>query len=149
MATVKQVVSAKSALTVTGLSTLANNTYCVSDARDNTTNQPLDLLVELSLTPGTVSGNKQAILFAKTSLDGTTWSTGPESGTSAVDEANLTMIGVVPLASNATTQIRLMSVAAAFGGVLPPYTKFVIKNESGAALSGGNLNVSEVHTSIV
>lgn len=149
MATIKQTVSAKAALTVTGLSTLASATYAVSAVKDNTTNQPVDLLLELSVTPGTVASNKQAVVFAKSSLDNTTFSTGPESGTTTTDEPDLTFIGVLPLNTNAVAQVKHFSVASQFGGVLPPYLKFVIKNESGAAFTAGSLNVSEVVPTVV
>ena len=64
MAVIKQVVSAKAALTVTGLATLASASYATSAAKDNTANQPIDLIVELSITAGSVSANKQAVLYA-------------------------------------------------------------------------------------
>lgn len=145
MSTFKQVVGTPNAITVTGLATLASATYATSNATNNTTNQPLDLLVELAVTPGTVAGNKQAVLFALGSLDGTNYQT----GANATDEADMTLIGVLPLNSNATAQRRAFSVASAFGGVLPPYTKFVVKNDSGAAFTAGTLTVAEVSGSAV
>jgi hypothetical protein len=144
MSTVKEVVGTRTSVTVTGLSTLASATYAVSNAVDNTTNQPLDLLVELSITPGTVSGNKQALLFAKASLDGTNWQSGPESGTTTTDEPNLSFVGVLPLNTSSGAQTGVFPVALAYGGVLPPNLKFVVKNDSGAAFSAGTLNISEV-----
>jgi hypothetical protein len=96
---------------------------------------PLDCLVELSVTPGTVAGNKQAILYAQASLDGTNFSSGPASGAVATDEANLIFIGVLPLGTNAALQSRVFSLAAAFGGVLPYATRLIVKNDSGAALA--------------
>lgn len=149
MSIVKQVVGSKSALAVTGLATLANATYAVSAVKDNTASQPLDLLVELSVTPGTVAGNKQAVLFAKASLDGTAYQSGPESGTTVTDEPDLTLIGVLPLNTSAAAQTKMFAVAAAFGGVLPPYLKFVVKNDSGVAFAAGTLNVSEVSGTVV
>jgi hypothetical protein len=144
MATVKQVVGAKAALNVTGLSTLASATYVTSDVKNNTTNQPCDLMVELSITPGTVAGNKQAVLFALGSLDNSVFQTGANS----TDEGDMTYIGTLPLASATTAQTKLFSVAAAFGGALPPYNKFVVKNDSGAAFTAGTLNVSEVSLTV-
>jgi hypothetical protein len=101
---------------------------------------PLDCLVELAITPGTVGGNKQAILFAQVSLDGTNFSSGPTSGTTATDEPNLVLIGTLPLATNATLQRKTFSLAAAMPGwVLPYATKLIVKNDSGAAFaSSGN-----------
>ena len=136
-------VSAKAALTVTGLSTLPSDTYCVSDAIDTTVNHPDDVLIEVNITPGTVSSNKQAVVFFKTSLDGTNYQSGPESGTDDTDEVNLTRIGVIPLASSAVPESLTFSLYAALG-FLPPYAKTVIKNDSGADFTAGTINVSEV-----
>lgn len=148
MATVKQVAGSRTSLTVTGLSTLASATYVASAAYNNTTNQPLDLLVELAVTPGTVSGNKQALLFAKASIDGTNYSTGPESGTTTTDEPDLVFIGVLPLNTNSTAQARIFSVSSSFGGVLPPYLKFIVKNDSGAAFTAGTVHTSEISATV-
>lgn len=145
MADIRQRVNASSAVTVTGLSTLASATFVASAVVDNTVNDPADLLVELAVTPnGTVGSNRQVILYAKSSLDNTNYSSGPESGTTATDEPNLTLIGVVPCNTNSGAQRGIFSVAGAFGGVLPPYLKFVIKNETNVALSSGALSVAEV-----
>lgn len=143
MATVKQVVGAKAALTVTGLSTLASATYATSAVKDNTTNQPSDLLIELSITPGTVAGNKQAVLYALASLDNSVFQT----GVSTADESVMTLIGVLPLPSAGVAQTRTFSVAGAFGA-LPPFEKFVVKNDSGAAFTAGTINVSEVSLTV-
>lgn len=96
---------------------------------------PLDCLVELSVAPGTVAGNKQAILYAQASLDGVNFSSGPASGAVATDEANLVFIGALPLGTNAALQTRVFSLAAAFGGVLPYATRLIVKNDSGAAFA--------------
>lgn len=144
MADIKQRVGSNTAVTVTGLATLASTAFVASAVVNNTTNDPLDLLMQLSVTPGTVSSNRQVILYAQASYDGTTFTTGPTSGTTATDEPNLTLIGVVPCNTNATAQRGQFSVAGAFGGVLPPYLRFVIKNETGAALTAGELAVAEV-----
>lgn len=149
MATVKQVVAAKAALTVTGLGTLANATYAVSAVKDNTANQPLDLLVELSVTVGTVATPFAAYLFAKSSLDNTLYGSGPETGTVTIDEVDLVFIGTVPANTSTATHTKTFSVATAFGGDLPPYLKFVVKNSTGAALTAGTLNTSEISATVV
>lgn len=124
------------------LNSLASATYVVlGTLTHNSSNlTPLDCLVELAVTPGTVAGNKQAALYAQVSLDGTNWSTGPTSGTTTTDEPDLYFIGALPLNTNATLQRRTFSLAAALpGGVLPYATKLVMKNDSGAAFaSSGN-----------
>jgi hypothetical protein len=121
------------------INSLANVTYVVLGTITHASSGkvPLDCQVELAITPGTVSGNKQAVLFAQASLDGTNFSTGPTSGTTTTDEANLVFIGVLPLGTNATLQRKTFSLAAAFPGwVLPYATKLILKNDSGAAFAG-------------
>ena len=149
MAIVKQVVGTKTALTVTGLATLASATYAVSAVKDNTTNQPLDLLVELSVTVGTVATPFFVALFAKSSLDNTLFSSGPETGTVTTDEPDLIFIGTVPANTSAVAHTKTFSVASAFGGDLPPYLKFVVKNSTGAALTAGTLATSEVSSTVI
>jgi hypothetical protein len=149
MATVKQIVGSFSAVTVTGLSTLASATYVQSNDVDNTTNQPVDLLVMLEATPGTVGGNKQAVLFAQAGdTAGSNLSTGPTSGTTTTDEPNLVYIGTLPLNTNATQQRRYFGVAAAFGGVLPPHLKFVVKNDCGVAFTAAALKAAEISVTV-
>lgn len=140
MATVKQTVGAKTARTVSGLATLANLGYATSATVDNTSAQPSDQLVELTVTPGTVAGNKQALVFALASLDGTNFQT----GANITDESGMTFLGALPLNSNATSQTKAFSVSVAFGGVLPPYLRFVVKNESGASFSSATMSTADV-----
>lgn len=144
MATIKQVVGAFSSLTVSGLTTLASATYVASASIDNTSNDPLDIMLMVEVTPGTVSSNKQVLVFAQGSHDGSDWQTGPTSGTTATDEPNLTFIGTVPCNTNSTQQRAILSVAGAFGGVLPPFIRFVFKNETGAALTAAAVEYAEV-----
>lgn len=145
MATVKQTVGTRTSLTFTGLPTLASGAYATSSAKDNTANQPLDLIVELSITPGTVGGNKQALLFCLGSLDNTNYQTGANS----TDAGDMTFIGALPLASSSTKQTKLFTVALQYGGALPPFQQFVVMNDSGAAFTAGTLFISEVSATVV
>ena len=149
MAIIKQVVGAKAALTVTGLSTLASASYAVSSVKDNTANQPLDLLVELSVAVGTVATPFAVYLYAKSSLDNSVFGSGPETGTTTTDEPDLVFIGAVPANTSTATHTKTFGVATAFAGDLPPYLKFVVKNSTGAALTAGTLSVSEVSATVV
>lgn len=149
MATVKQIAGTLTALTVTGLSTLASATYVASADKDNTTNQPVDVMVEVAVaTTNTPSGNKQAVAFVIASFDGTNYSSGPVSGTTTTDEANLVLLGVIPMPTASQTERRQFSVAAAFGGVLPPHFKVVIKNDLGVALTSGSVSTSEISVTV-
>lgn len=124
------------------INSLANVTYVVlgTITHNSSGKVPLDCIVELAVTPGTVSGNKQAVLFAQFSLDGTNFGTGPTSGTTTTDEPNLKRLGSLNLLTNATLQRDVFSIAAmAPGGMLPYATKLILKNDSGAAFaSSGN-----------
>ncbi len=101
---------------------------------DLTTPDPLDVLIEVSATPGTTSGNRQVVVFARVSIDGTNYSTGPVSGTTATDEPNLKFLGTVPCNTNATLQRNVLSVMSSLG-YIPTHLEIVIKNDTGAALA--------------
>ena len=149
MATVKQVVGTLTSLTVTGFGTLASGTYVASSVYNNTTNQPLDLMVEVTAaTTNTPGGNKQVVVFAQASYDNTNWQSGPTSGTTTTDEPNLTFLGTVPIASTSTTERKSFSVAAAYGGVLPPYIKIILKNDLGVALTSGSAATAEISSTV-
>jgi len=132
--------SSKTGYTIT-LTSLASATYVASSAVDLSAVDPLDIVVEVSITPGTVSGNKQAVVFIQGSLDNSVFSTGPTSGTTNTDQPNLYQIGVLALNTNSTLQTGQYSVMAALGWI-PPYHKLVVLNDSGAAFSASNCSAS-------
>jgi hypothetical protein len=146
MTTAKIIQGARNQLSgaAAALNNLANGAYAVigTIAHNSGGKVPLDCMVELSATPGTVSGNKQLVLFAQVSLDGSNFTTGPTSGTTTTDEANLVLIGYLPLNSSAAQQRRVFSLAQAFPGyVLPFASKLIVKNDSGAALAASGHDV--------
>lgn len=150
MATVKQVVGSRTSLTTSALNSLASATFVSAGTLTHNTNQPIDVLLEVTATPGTVSGNKQLLVYAKASLDGSNQTTGPETGTAVTDEPNLYYVGTLPLNTNSTTQTRIFSLAAAYGGLLPYASEIVVRNDSGAALnaSGGSVYYSEISATV-
>jgi hypothetical protein len=96
-----------------------------------------------------VAGNKQAVLFAQAGdTAGSNLSTGPTSGTTTTDEPDLVYIGTLPLNTNATQQRKYFSVATAFGGVLPPHLKFVVKNDCGVAFTAAALKTAEISVTV-
>lgn len=144
MTTVKQPQAARSALTVTGLSTLASATYVASSAYTANTNQPLDVIVEVeAATTNTPTGNKQVAVFVKESLDGTNFRSGPESGTTTTDEPNLRFLGTIPMNTASVTQRATFSVAQALG-YCPYAFKVVLKNDLGVALTSGAAYTAEI-----
>lgn len=143
MAAVKYLLGTRTSLTTTALDSLASATYVnagtITIASSNKT--PLDMLVEVKVTPGTVSSNKQVLVFIQQSLDGTNFTTGPTSGTTTTDEPNLVFLGAVPCNTNSTAQTAVFSLAGACGGVLPFAVKVIAKNETGAALASSGHHV--------
>lgn len=134
MSQITAVASTRTALTTTALNALASGAYVDAGTIDFTATDPLDAVIEISATPGTVAGNKQLLVFARVSLDGSNFSTGPVSGTTTTDEPNLRLLGALPLNTSATLQRACFSVVAALG-YLPPHLQVVVKNETGAALA--------------
>lgn len=142
MATVNLAYSASTSLTVSGLSTLASGSYATSNAYDATANKPIDLLIELAVTTGTTSGNKQAMLFLVTSADGTNYS-------DSANDANMIALGGMTT-PNATTAYRSkeFSVAAACGGVVPNHCKVVVKNDGGGTYTAGAVLYREITATV-
>jgi len=141
VSTTKYLLGTRTALTITALDSLASATYVSAGTITiaATSKTPLDMLIEVAVTPGTVASNKQVLVFVQESLDGTNFTTGPTSGTTTTDEPNLVFLGAVPCNSNATLQRAVFSLAGACGGVLPFAAKIIVKNETGVALaSTGN-----------
>lgn len=144
MATITQAQATKAALTVTGFSTLASATYVESAAYNCNTNKPMDVVVEVeAATTNTPGGNKQILVFVKASLDGTNFQTGPSSGTSNTDEADMTYLGRVPVNSATNTHRKTFSIAQALGYV-PQQLKIVLRNDLGVALTSGAVNTAEI-----
>lgn len=148
MAVGKLKVGSRNTLTTTALNSLASATYVSAGTITWLASTLVNLTskLEVEVTPGTVSGNKQVLVFARVSMDGTNFSTGPVSGSSATDEPNLMFIGVIPCNTNATLQRGMFDLAAAFGGALPAAAQIIIKNETGAALAASGHAV--YHTSV-
>ncbi len=145
MATIKSAVQSITTITPGALPTLVSANYCISGIINHATNQPLDVLIDVAVTTtNTVSGNKQVVIFAKGSIDGTNFGSGPESGTSTADEPNLHYVGSVPVNTQSVSERKLFSLAAAFGGTLPVASKLVFKNDLGATLTAATVQVAEV-----
>lgn len=118
------------------LTSLGSGTYVVLGTLTHVTNDPSEVKIEVLTKPGTVSSNKQLVIFAQASLDGTNFESGPTSGTTTTDEPNLRLVGTVPCNTNSTAQRAVMDLSAAYpDGTLPYATKLIAKNETGAALS--------------
>jgi hypothetical protein len=140
MATYTEPASVRTALTTSAMNSLASETYVSCGTIDLSAVDPTEIVIEVGATPGTVSGNKQLVVFAKASFDNTNFTTGPESGTTTTDEPVLYVLGVLPLPTNSTAQRKSFPVKAAIG-FIPPHLEIVAKNDSGAALAASGHDV--------
>lgn len=145
---IRQQIIGRNAITVTGFSSLASGDYCVSNAVVFTTNNPIGVAVEVRAGVGSApAGSKQVVVFVKESWDGTTFRSGPESGSSTTDQDNLRRVGVVNLLSTgAKTETFMLEDAL---GKIPHSAKFVFKNEAGVVLNDGALFITEIKGVVV
>jgi hypothetical protein len=143
------------AITVT-LASLANAAARQSTVVDNTSFLYLDVLVQLVLKSGAsgVSANGFVNVYAFGTVDAATPTYGESAGASdaaitLVAPTNLRLIGTVNVVANATTyKSNPMSVAAAFGGVLPEKWGIVIENQSGASLDSTEGNHKKIYQGV-
>lgn len=129
------------------IASLANNGQRESTVIDNTTNLFLDALVQLKIKSPAASTSSTGyvnVYAYGTSDDGTNYgdgATGTDAAITLTSPPNLRLIGVINIVANATTyKSNPMSVAAAFGGILPAKWGIVIENKTGGTLdaTGGN-----------
>jgi hypothetical protein len=145
MATIKSAVQAVSTVTPAALPTLLSTNYCMTATINHATNKPLDVEIDVTATATSPTGNKQVVIFAKGSIDGTNFGSGPETGVvNAADEANLHYVGSLPMNTSAVAQRKIFSLAAAYGGTLPLASKLVFKNDCGATLTAAAVQIAEV-----
>lgn len=144
MANVKLAYGTATALTFSNLSTLASGTLsAASTAVDNTTNLYLDYLIEINVTVGTVVAPAQCLIYAADTVDSTNF----QDVTSTL---NLRLLGVLatPTSTNAYRS-SAFSLAAAFGGVIPPKFQILVYNSTGAALTAGTGQYLGVYSTVV
>jgi hypothetical protein len=143
MATIKRIVGSRSeTIANAALASLGVDTYAVSSAGiDCQTADPLDALIDATITTGASTSNDKCLLvFAKVSSDGTNYTSGPEGSSSATDEANLYLVGVVPTASSGTAYRGVFSLYQALG-FMPTHFKIVVRNRTGATLAASTHSV--------
>lgn len=153
MADLKLAYPAASDLTIT-LASLASDTSLLtgreSASIDNTTNLYLDVLVSGKITTGTTPTTAKSIeVWAVGSWDGTNWPDvldGTESAetiTSADIKASVCRF-VAAMATSATSNVAYhfgpVSLAAAFGGVLPPKIVLFVTHSTAVALNATAAN---------
>lgn len=145
------------------LPSLATGSARESAIVDNTTNKFLDDLIACTFT--IASGSPSTVgpavnVYANASMDGTLWpaiqlSGGTVASTGGGDASlgalgvpnNLRLIGSFGLQTTSSSGERTfrtepMSVAQAFGGVLPPKYSIVIENQMGVAFSSSTASTA-------
>ena len=159
-ATIKEVFGANNQAITCTITSLANNAQRSSLAIDNTTNLYLDALVSVKVktnAAGTSASGAVNVYAYGTTDGGTTYGGGEANmGTDAVvtlaSPPNIRVIGVIVANANATAYaVSGMSVAAAFGGMLPAAWGIVVENKTGAALDAsiGSANFQGVQSQSV
>ena len=136
MSNIKAAFGSKTAITIT-LTSLANAAARESTVIDNTSNSFLDALLRIQ-TNGQAGGTATLEVYVYSALGDTTYTdgaTGSDAAFTAANILNARLLTIVQM--NAATAVKAMSVsiANAFGGILPDKWGLIFKNNSGAALS--------------
>lgn len=140
MATIKETFNTAGTFTCT-LASLANSTAGVgrqSTVIDNSSGLYLDALVTVKIktnAAGTSATGFISVYAFGTTDGGTTYTDNAGAADAGLTISAARMIGAFPAVANATTYVsQQMSVAQAFGGILPAKWGIVVVNSSGAAL---------------
>ena len=88
----------------------------------------VEVMIQASSAPG---GNKQALVFVRSSLDGTNFSDAPSTATTR-QSFN---IGMVDLPDTNARRSGAMSVARVFNGALPRKIEVFVYNDCGVAFA--------------
>lgn len=127
------------------LPAIASSAYQVSSLYTPYINHPLDAILELTvnataITPG---GDKQVIVYAIASFDGTIWQSGPVSGVDDTRAEQLTRLGALLIPTSAVHTMQF-PIGQIFGW-LPPYIKFIFKNACGVTIPiGTSVSIAEI-----
>lgn len=141
MGDIKQAFGSSTALTLT-LASLADDTARECTAIDNASNLFLDALVYVAvkLAAGSPANEKAIYIWAYGSEDGTNYTdnaTGSDAALTMRSPSNFKLLGVIqcPASGELTYKSHPMSVAQAFGGVMPRKWGIVVENQTALAFS--------------
>ena len=112
-------------VTVTGLASLANAQSATSNSVSNLDYVDYVLTVTVATTASALAGGTVEV-YCQGSLNNISYD----------DTANDKWVGTIYLpVTGAQTRVRTMTLAASFGGTLPPFFKIRMKNSTGADLA--------------
>ena len=154
MADLKQAFGSSTAITCS-LASKADGTARASTSVDNGTNLFLDVMVALAvkLQTGTPSNDRAVFVYAYASEDGTNYTdnaTGSDADITLRNPSNLRPLGVIncPDSGGLTYKSGPMSLAQAFGGVVPRKWGIVVENRTGVTLSATEGDHSKSYTGV-
>ena len=111
---------------------LANGSFTSLGVIDFGSAPPHECFVEVSLqASAATSGSQQAVIWARSSVDGTNFSVAPSS----TDSVNTRLVGVLNLPNNTARRSIAMPLSPLFGGGLPPEVEIYVQNDCGVALA--------------
>ncbi len=155
MADLKQAFGSSTAITCTLASIAGAGSARESTAVDNGTNLFLDVMVYLAikLQSGSPSGDRAIFIYAYGSEDGTNYgdnATGSDAALTLRTPTNLRPLGTIncPDSGALTYKSGPMSLAAAFGGVIPRKWGVVVQNLTGVTFSATEGDHAKSYTGI-
>ena len=147
-----------SALSFAGtFATAANNAVHSSAAVTvSTTNNVVDVMVRVQVSVGTVASPNQVVVYVYGSEDGANYASSSATSddvdgtakalTALAVPTNMRLLGVISTTVNSVTlKSQPMSIASAFGGVLPRKWGVVVQNTTGAALTAASGSYTEIY----
>jgi hypothetical protein len=153
---IKQVFGTSTGITIT-LASLASSATAgrESAAVDNSSNLYVDALVTVTidLAAGAPANDQAVYVYAAASEDGTTYTdnaTGSDAAITLRTPTNLRVIGIINTPVDGAVYTQVMSVAQAFGGILPRKWSIVVRNYSGQAFhsSGNSASYTGVYANV-
>lgn len=147
MASIKNAYGSNNQTITITLASLASGSARQSTAVDNTSNLFVDALVQVKIKTGSGSPANPKIINVYaygTANGGTSYSdgaSGTDGSITLTSPTNAVLIGSINAVAATTTYISSpMSVAAAFGGVLPDHWGIIVENQEGQTLDATGSN---------
>ena len=154
MANIKLAYGVATNITLT-LASLASGSSRECTAVDNTSNlfEDAEVYLAIKLAAGSPASAKEIRVYTYASMDGTNYTdnaTGSDAGLTNRVPTNLRVLDVIqtPDSGALTYKLVIGSVAAAWGGLLPPKWGIVVTNSSGLALDSTEGNHTKQYRGI-